>query len=236
MSEERDRDHFESLSGFVVARHTDMVELHISYPVDYDPLGTTEGKSTYKLTSECLGNGIQVMTDLIKVVAGNIFQLQLRGNLELFQRRKVPRTDATIKLFNLRRDLSLTFLRKEWKRVVEYLKSKGLPSNVVLQSSPVNLSMGGIRISIGATTNPSPLSMFFLDLDDGLPPICALAETVWSKQENDELVCGHRFIQIQKSDQERIGRYVQAVQKQLGVVTAPVSKTNWELLDRMTFD
>lgn len=235
MSHDRDRDHFESLSGYVVARHGDMVELHIPYPVDYDPFATAGGTTTYKLTSESLGNGIQVIADLVKVIAGNIFQLQLRGSLELFQRRAAPRVDATIRLFNLRRDVSLTFLRKEWKRIVEYMKSKGLPPSVVLRETPVNLSMGGIRLSIGAPTPPLPLSLFFFDFDDGLPPVCALAESVWNRQENNELICGHRFIQILKADQERIGRFVQAVQRRQGIVNAAAAKTNWELLDRMTF-
>jgi len=234
MSHDRDREHFESLSGYVVARHGDMVELHIPYPVDYDPFAGE--KTTYKLTSESLGSGIQVMTDLIKVVAGNIFQLQLRGNPELFQRRTSPRVDTTVKLFNLRRDVSLTFLQKEWKRIVEYMKSKGLPPSVVLRDTPINLSMGGIRLAIRTTSPPLPLSLFFFDFDDNLPPVCALAESVWNRRENDTFICGHRFIQIQKADQERIGRYIQTIQKQQGIVTAAAAKTNWELLDRMTFE
>ena len=236
MSEDRDREHFESLSGYVVARHADIIEMHIPYPVDYDTFGAAEGKTSYKLTSESLGNGIQVMTDLIKVITGNIFQLRLRGTLELFQRRAAPRVDTSVKLFNLRRDLSLTFLRKEWKRLVEYIKLKGLPPTVVLRDTPVNLSAGGIRLSIGTTNQPLPLSLFFFDFDDGLPPVCVLAETVWNKPENGELICGHRFIQILKSDQERISRYVQTVQRQSGAVTTTTVKTNWELLDRMTLD
>lgn len=236
MSEERDREHFESLSGYVVARHGDMIELHIPYPVDRESLGDTTEKTTYKLTSESLGNGIQVLGDLVRIIAGNIFQLRLRGNLELFQRRRAPRVDTSVKLFNVRRDLSLALLRKEWKRIVEYMKAKGLPPAVVLHETPVNLSVGGIRISLGAATTFVPLSLFFFDLDDGLPPICTLAETVWHTVENNELICGHRFIQIRKSDQERIGRYVQAVQKQSGIATVTAAKTNWELLDRMTFD
>lgn len=235
MSEKRDQAHFESLSGYVVASHADILELYILYPVDYDHFGTAEGKTSYKLTSESLGSGIQVMTDLIQVMAGNIFQLRLRGNLELFQRRCAPRITTTVKLFNLRRDLSLSFLRKEWKRIVEYMQSKGLPPAIILKDTSVTLSIGGIGLSIEATANPSPLSIFFIDVADGLPPVCTLAEIAWNKPENGELICGHRFIQILKSDQERIGRYVQEIQKKSGeAITA--AKANWELLDRMSCD
>jgi len=235
MSEERDKDHFESLSGFVVSRHANVIELHILYPIEQESPNASASKTSFKLTSESLGNGIQVMTDLIKVAAGNIFHLQLRGTPELFQRRKTSRVNTTIRMFHLQRDLSLTFFRKEWKRIVEYMKTRGLPPNLVLQDNPINLSIGGIRLSIAANSQTSPLSMFFLDLNDELPPVCALAETVWNKQEEEELLCGHRFIQIQKSDQERINRFVQSVQKKMGIPVT-TGKVNWELLDRMTYD
>jgi hypothetical protein len=234
MSEERNKEHFESLSGLVTARHGDIVELHIPYPIEQEAPNNSANKICFKLTSESLGNGIQVMTELIKVAAGNTFHLQLRGNLELFQRRKTPRVNSKIKLYHLKRDLSLTFFRKEWKRIVEFIKTKGLPSNLVLHETAVNMSMGGIRITCETNTQPSPLSMFFLDIDDGQPPICALAEYVWHNIENNELICGHRFIQIQKSDQERINRYVQDTQKKLGISVSS-GKIFWELVDQMTF-
>lgn len=234
VSEERDREYFESLSGFVMARHGDVVELHIPYPIEQEAPNNSASKISFKLTSESMGNGIQVMTELTKVTAGNIFHLQLHGNLELFQRRKTPRIDADISLLHLRRDLSLTFFRKEWKRIVEYMKAKGLPANFALHETAVNLSMGGIRLATEANKQHSPLSMFFLGIDDGQPPVCALAENVWQNMENNELICGHRFIQILKSDQERINRYVQAIQKRLGLPVL-AGKTNWELVDQMTF-
>jgi hypothetical protein len=40
-------------------------------------------------------------------------------------------------------------------------------------------------------------------------------------------------MQINKADQERIIRYVQSTQKDLGIA-ASASRTYWELLDRMT--
>jgi len=234
MSEGRDMDYFESLSGYVVGRNSDKIDLHIPYyPVDNDQADLKQQKICYKLTTEALGNGIQVMTDLDNIVAGNIFQLKLRGNLELFQRRTSQRINTALKLINLKRDISFILYKKEWKRIFDYIQAKGLPPNFILQNTTVSLSIGGIGISMVETAEPSPLSIFILDIPDNQAPVCALAEAVWKKKDQEELKCGHRFIQILKSDQERIGNYVMSLQKQAGNI-AGATKINWELVDRMS--
>ena len=236
MSEERDRDCFETLSGYVVGHNLSMLELHVPhYFVDSEQADSIADSSSYKLTSEALGNGIQVMADLIKIVGGNIFQLKLRGNLELFQRRSVPRIEATVKYYRFKRDLSLKYLQKEWKKVVEHLQSKGLPPVISLQDRSINICIGGFSLSMDAATTLLPISLFILDLADNLQPICVIAELVWNKQENEALNCGYRFIQILKSDQERIEHFVQKIQKEAGIeVTA--KKINWELVDKMSVE
>lgn len=234
VSDERDTEHFASMSGFVIARHGDVIELSIPYPVELESLVSPDHVTTYKLTSESLGNGIQVLTELVRVTQGNIVHLKLHGVLELFQRRSAPRVETTLDLFHLRRDFSLTFFRKEWRRVVEYTDAKGLPPNIKLRSTPVNLSMGGLRLTMPEQEQVSPLSMFFLDLKDGLPPVCTLGELVWNRIEDNDMTCGYRFIQIRKMDRERINRYIQVIQKEKGLFAAS-TKTNWELLDQMSF-
>jgi len=113
------------------------------------------------------------------------------------------------------------------------MQSKGIRPNLTLQEAPINLSVGGMSIAIEALEPVSPLAMFFLDLHADQPLVCAVAELVWKRPEKDKLVCGYRFMQIHKTDQERIIRYVQSIQKELGI-TASASRTYWELLDRMT--
>lgn len=233
MSEERNLEQFESLSGIVVNRHGEFIELQIPYATGQESPDTTAKKICYKLTTESMGVGLQMMVELVRITAGNIFHLHLLGNLEIYQRRQTPRVDTTIKLFHLRQNFPLILYRKEFKRLMDYMKSQGLPPNLKLREFPVNLSVGGIRLNVEAQEQPSPLSMFFLDVDGGIPPVCAVAEVVWEHKDDKKIVCGHRFIHILKADQERISRHVQAVHKDLGITTA-TSKTNWELLDRMT--
>jgi len=233
VSENRDTDTFESLSGYVVSCSGDSVRLSVPYPFEKVLAAAAEMKSTYKLTSEYLGCGLQVLADVVRVEPGNVVSLDLHGELELFQHRKAPRVDVTINLYNLRRDFSLAFYKKEWTRVMEHMKMNGIPANLILKSATVNLSISGIRLSTEEQTIVNPLSMFFLDLGDGLFPVCAIAEVVWDRKDDSELVCAHRFIQIQKADQQRLSRFVLDSQRQQGLQVQDI-KVSAQLLDRMT--
>jgi hypothetical protein len=233
ISEGRYREQYESLSGAIVSCSGNSIALQIPYATGQECLETCTRQTTYKLTSEFMGGGIQTMADLVRVTANNVFHLKLHGRLEMYQRRQMPRIETTINAFQIRRDTSLAIYRKEFRRIMDGMQSKGIRPNLKLQEAPINLSVGGMRITIEALEPVSPLSMFFLDLDADRPLVCAVAELIWNRHEKDKLVCGYRFMQIHKADQERIIRYVQSIQKKLGIA-ASASKTYWELLDRMT--
>ncbi|MDA8428796.1 MAG: PilZ domain-containing protein [Geobacteraceae bacterium] len=233
MSAERNCDIYESLSGVVTSSSLDSIALMITHA---EP-GITEadiGKATYKLTSEALGSGIQVLANLTGIVGGNIFQLRLHGALEMFQRRIAPRIELTVPIYHLRKNFSLEFFKKEWKRVMVHLgKSSTLPG-LSLHDTEINLSAGGIGLTLEATNRPAPLSMFFIALDQG-PPICALAESVWEQHIDKGLRCGFRFIHILKKDQERINSHISAVIRSSGGTYLDY-KRNWVLVDKMVTD
>jgi len=232
ISEERDRGQYESLSGTIVSCSGYSITLQVPYATGQEFLESSTQHTTYKLTSESMGDGIQIMAERVKFTENNILHLKLLGSLEMYQRRQTPRIDTTIKVFQIRRDSSLAVYRKEFKRIMDGMNTKGIRPNIKLQETLINLSAGGIRIAIEAQEPVSPLSMLFLDLDASQPLVCAIAELAWSRLENNLLVCGYRFMQIRKTDQERISRYVASIQKDQGITTA--AKTYWELLDRMT--
>ncbi len=235
VSENRDLELYESLSGTVVGRSADSIALQIPYPTEYTSPVNESQKHMFKLATEAMGNGIQVLSDVIKVEPGNVFHLKLRGDLEMYQRRQVPRIDTTVKLFQIQRNSSLDIYRREFLRIRAQILNQGVPSGLVMRDAAVNLGVGGIRIECEAKIHPSLLSMLFVRLCDNEIPVCALGELVWSHVENDVRMCGYRFIQISKADQERIRSYIMVVQKQRKVVVPP-PKSNWELLDRMMCD
>jgi hypothetical protein len=233
ISEGRPKELFESLSGSIVSCKGASIAVQIPYATGEECQETVTRQTTYKLASEYMGGGIQVMADLVRVSEDNVFHLKLHGRMEMYQRRATPRVDATIKAFQIRRDTTLAIYRKEFRRIMDGMQNKGMRPNLTLQEASINLSAGGMRIAIEAVEPVSPLSMFFLDLAADQPLICAVAELIWKRREEDNLVCGYRFMQINKADQERIIRYVQSAQKELGI-TASAARTYWELLDRMT--
>jgi hypothetical protein len=233
ISEGRYREQYESLSGTIVSCGGASIALQIPYATGQECPETFARQTTYKLTSEYMGGGIQIMADLVRITADNVFHLKLHGRLEMFQRRQTPRIDTTIKAFQIRRDASLSTYRKEFRRIMDGMQSKGIRPSLKLQEAPINLSVGGVRIGIEALEPVSPLSMFFLDLHADQPLVCAVAELVWNRDEIGTRVCGYRFVQIHKADQERIIRFVRSIQKGLGIA-ASASRTYWELLDRMS--
>lgn len=232
MSEERNSKIYESLSGVITSCGIDTLEIMITH----DGHGTHDeavGKATFKLTSEALGSGIQILADLTAIVAGNIFQLRLHGALEMFQRRSAARVEISARIFHLCGNFPLSTFRKRWKQVMDNLcQNRELPG-LVLQEAKINLSAGGIGLTVDATIRQTPISMFFIALDKGLP-VCALAETVW-EQRTEGVRCGFRFIHILKTDQERINSYLSNVTRERGD-TYMDYKRNWELVDKMGTD
>ncbi|MHB8122447.1 MAG: PilZ domain-containing protein [Desulfuromonadaceae bacterium] len=233
MSVERNSEIYESMSGIVTSSGAECLELMMVHGGN----GTQDaeiGVSTYKLTSEALGSGIQVLADLVGIVAGNIFKFRMHGPLELFQRRIVPRIDISTQIFHLRGNYPLASFKKEWTRVTEYMRSNGTLPKLVMQGAEINLSAGGIGLMLDVENRPTPLSMFFVEIDKGLP-FCALAETVWEQPVEKQLRCGFRFIQILKTDQERINSYISDHLRKSGGIPLDY-KRNWVLVDKMVAD
>ncbi len=233
MSTERNSEVYESLSGVVTSSDMNALELVIAHVGD----GTHDdevGKATYKLTSEALGSGIQVLADLIGSGPGNLFQFRMHGTLEMFQRRAVSRVEFSAPLFNLRGNFPLSFFRKEWKRVMDHLRNNSVLPGLVLQETKINLSAGGIGITVPVKPRPTPLSIFFIALDEDLP-VCALAETIWGQRADEGLRCGYRFINILKSDQERINNHISELMRKSGGTHMEYTR-NWVLVDKMMAD
>lgn len=234
MSSGRSRDIYESLSGVVVSSNLDSLALMIPFSGGMTSADNYSGTVTYKLTSEALGSGIQVLADLVGASAGNIYKFRMHGVLELFQRRVVPRVELSGRLYRLGENFTLNVLRREWGRLRDNLLSGIAIPELALQVSAFNLSAGGIGVLLAGANSPVQHSLFVIEFEGGLP-ICVLAEPIWDQPVDNGLYCGFRFIHIQKTDQERISNCVQSVIRKNGGKYIDY-KRNWVLVDRMVMD
>lgn len=230
VSPERDSEVYDSLSGTVTGCSADTIEVMIPH---YGPgqQHVEAGKTSFKLTSEALGSGIQVLADLTGIISGNVFQLRLHGLMEMFQRRVVSRIEFVACIYQVCGNYSLNHFKKEWKRAAAHLRTHGHLPGLALQKVTINLSAGGIGFVVDPGKRPTAISLFIFSLEED-PPVCALAETVWEKRLDEGLRCGFRFISILKSDQERINNFVADKIRKSGGIHLDY-KRNKVLLDKM---
>lgn len=228
MSASRDLSVYESFSGTVVSSDDTHITLKAPYRIFSGDTPSIEAGMLFKLTTESFGMGIQLCGELISTPGQETLTVRPLGNMEIYQRRQSVRVDLTLPCLHVPQKSSLQAFKREWRRVVDDLH-KPNPPRLKLQPTVLNISAGGVRFDL--VTPPTALSIVVIDLQDEQPPICTVAELVWqkSKEDADVFICGHRFLEILKDDQERLADFVA---KKVGG-TAGRLKDNWILQDRM---
>jgi len=231
ISQTRDESVYESLSATVVSSSDTCITIKSPYRLGSGDSTPLAAGMQFKLSTESFGVGVQLRAELIDIPAAETLALQPIGQMEIYQRRLMPRADVSLPFLHVLQKSSLAAFKREWRRVITDLHQP-TPPRLKLQQTPLNLSAGGIRFEL--TTLPTPLAMVVVDLQDDAPPVCAVAELVWQKtrQEDGMLVCGHRFLEILKEDQARLAALVD----RMGGGSGGRIRDNWDLLDRMMSD
>lgn len=234
-SADRDSSLFEAFSATIVTADNHQFTLRSRYPLHHGEEHILKPGISFKITTESYGSGVQLV-GTIHSVSGRDFTVQPTAQLEMYQRSQVPRMDTILDYRTFSRSAPATFFRQEWERY-QALLSASSTDKLELSSGEINLGVGGFRHLVDKSDQNSELTMVFIDLEPGTPPICAVAELLWRRSlpDEDRLAIGQRFILIRKSDQERIQAYIQHRQKKQTKKTVR-QKNNWELLDRMFRD
>jgi hypothetical protein len=227
ISEERDTTVYNSFTGRVLLCNDTHILLKTAYRLFSSDQGDLRPGMQFKLTTEALGMGVQLRAELIELVSPEELRLRPLGELSVYQRRQTARTDLRLPFLHVAQKSSLASFQREWRRVIQDLHSPA-PPRLKLTETDLNLSAGGFRIELPG--EPSHLALAVIDLQDGKPPVCAVAELVWHErnEEPESVVCGHRFVEILKEDQERL---VTLIRKSAGG-SGTLAKQR-ELLDRM---
>lgn len=227
LSEDRDTSVYHSFTGKVLACDGETVLLKTAYRLYSGDQPSLQPGMRFKLTTEALGMGVQVQAELIELLTPEELKLQLQGTLTVYQRRQSVRINVQLPFLYVPQKSSLAAFQREWRRVVDDLR-KPQPPRLKMTDTPLNLSTGGFRIDLQA--EPGSLALAVADLQDGRPPLCAVAELVWKKQDAEQALVrsGHRFVEILKEDQERLAELVERISGKAGG-----GIRHRELIDRM---
>lgn len=180
---------------------------HLATSADDYPFEKT---TRFEVTTEAMGMGVRVTGCFEKVVDNNCLAVKLESDLQLFQRQRSPRLDCELGIRFSRAAKTLHNMREIWQRNIDLLYSNDAPLVFDgFKPCRTNISSGGIRFIIKPPANQGELCLIMINLEDGSPPVCAIAETVWSCTLNDMAVkVGMRFINILSEDQSRIAAFI----------------------------
>jgi len=200
----------ELMSVFVVSVEADSLVLSLPYGADAVNQYPFKEGLLFEMTTEAMGLGVKTTGTFKKKIDGNQFRLQLNPDLQMFQRRISQRFDCKLGVRFSRAAKTLQTMREIWEKNIEVLHSPEAP--IIFDGfklCQINISSGGIRFSIKPPGNQGELCLVLVNLEDGKPPVCAIAEVVWVCMEDESAVhAGMRFINILSEDQQRIDDFI----------------------------
>jgi len=163
-----------------------------------------------EITTEALGMGIRTSGCYSGQISGNSFTITLDSDMQMFQRRISRRLNCRLGIRFSRAAKTLQTMRNIWERNLEVLHSPEAPLIYEgFKTSALNISSGGLRLSIKPPANQGELCLVLINLEDGKPPVCAISEVVWVCIQDDATVtAGMRFISILSDDQKRIEAFI----------------------------
>jgi len=209
-SEAEQQERTELMTVFVVSLEEDSLVVSLPYGEDaVDQYPFSEGLS-FEISTESMGLGIRTTGSYEKKINGEQFALKLYPDLEMFQRRISQRFDCQLGIRFSRAAKTLQTMREIWEKNIEVLHSPEVPLVFDgFKSCRVNISSGGIRFSVKPPADQGELCLILINLEDGNPPVCAIAEVVWlCMQDESAVTAGMRFINILSEDQQRIDHFI----------------------------
>ena len=200
----------ELMTVFVVSLEEDSLILSLPYGADAVEQYPFKEELLFEITTEAMGLGVRATGNFQKKIDGNQFSLKVNPDLQMFQRRISQRLDCKLGIRFSRAGKTLQVMREIWEKNIEVLHSPEAPLIFDgFKPCQINISSGGIRLTIKPPGNQGELCLILVNLDDGAPPVCAIAEVVWVFiQDESAVTAGMRFINILSEDQQRIDNFI----------------------------
>jgi hypothetical protein len=204
------RERTELMTVYVDSASDGQLVLTVPYgPNAVDQYPFSEGL-VFEISTEVLGMGIRTNAEFKAKVSGTKFSVTITDTLKMFQRRCTTRLDCQLGIRFSRAAKNLQTMREIWERNLSVLYSPEAPLIFEgFKQTKVNLSSGGIRFAVKSPANQEELCLILINLDDGKPPICAIAEIIWTCMQNENIAtAGMRYINILSEDQQRIEQFI----------------------------
>ncbi|NIQ97412.1 MAG: hypothetical protein GWO11_02780 [Desulfuromonadales bacterium] len=209
---EEEKAKFEALTGYVEECRPGNLDLELPYQVREEESYPFTSGMPLELVTENFGLGLRLSAHFVEKVSDQVIRIEVDEQLQAFQQRLKKRADSRVGLRFNKGQGTLRTLRERWRKNTEILHSgRDLSSLKSFSECEANLSSGGIRFEITIPVEIADIFLLLLDLGDGGPPVCALAEAVWTSEEmakSGQMVVGLQFIAIMEQDQKRIDEFV----------------------------
>ncbi|SNB46562.1 PilZ domain-containing protein [Geobacter sp. DSM 9736] len=224
------------ITSHLVRCGDDFFDLALPYNISDSKEIPLEQGAAFCLLSDALGLGIQLTCHLHEIVGRSTIRVMPHNDMEVFGRRKFLRCDVQVGIYCKRGPGTLRSYRSQWNSAIKSLAAgTAFPPGFSPARINVNISAGGLAIQLSPAATVSELCLVLIDLGDGKPPVIALGEVVWTEtSELGKQTAGLRYMEIMKSDQERINNFVIEQLKKQGH-DAQWQNYRTELLDKMRF-
>jgi len=201
----------EHLTTYLVDARGTCCDLRLPYGKTSDEQFPFAKQMPVELMGDAMGLGIRVSGQFNCYLDSNTIRIELKPDLEIFQRRLYSRHDRTVGIRYTKGRGTLRSYREQWQKNVELLKKNvelGKLGN--FPRSQVNISPSGIRLQLKPPVAEADLCLMLIELEEKTLPICVLAEVVWLNQQEgtEHLIAGMQFINILKHDQKTIASFL----------------------------
>lgn len=206
-----DTGRIEALTAYFHEGGPDHIDLTLPYRARGEEMRSIPPDAPFEILTDAFGVGIRITGSFHEWRGEDQVRLRINDDLQVFQRRLADRLDITVALGYTKGRGTLRTFQERWEKNVQILSASGGAAKLPpLPRVKVNLSRGGVRFRLKPPVATADLCLLLLQLDDGAPPVCALAEVVWlDEQPSDGLhTTGMQFLNIMEKDQKRIEAFL----------------------------
>ncbi len=217
-------ERFDALTVFLHEQGPDHLDLALPYQLRDGENYPFAPEMAFEILSDAMGVGIRLTGHFYGARGSNQVRICHNRDLQLIRRRGFLRREALIGLRYSKGRGTLRSFREQWEKNTRILnQGSNLAKLPEFPRCPVNISGSGIRFGINLPAAIADLCLLLLELPDGKPPVCILAEIVWlaERVEGDRCQAGMQFIQVLEADRKRVNQFILSAASDREEKTAP---------------